>query len=383
MATVNFTDIDTDKLKAQLLETAEEYLGELLWPGDERRIFTEALAYYLSVFISAANEQCKARLIDYASGKQLDALGARVNCTRLAAIPATVKLSFTLATPRPNAIIIPAGTTVTADNNIFFATNEAATIKAGELTVEGVTATATTAGAITNGVPAGAIQSFTDKLPFVTGVVNTAESAGGDDGEPYPKEIDPQNGDDGSGDNKYRERIKLAPAAFSAAGTSARYEYYARTASANVEGVNITSDQTAGTVDIYITETGGAEPTQGTLEKVNTILQSADIRAMNDLITVQAPESVYYDIELTYYVLQAEESASVKAIEGEGGAIDQYIAYQQANIGRDINPDRLRAFMLDKCVRMDLIKPEYTSISESQIARFSGNLNIAHIVVEE
>ena len=383
MATKNFTEIDTEKLRTQFLQLIEEHTGDLLYPGDERRILAESLVYVFATAISAANEQCKARLLQYAKGYQLDALGERVNCQRKAAAPATVKLSFTLATARPNDIIVPSGTTVTADNKVLFTTDEPATIKAGSLSVEGIQATATTGGTDTNGIPAGAIKSFVDKVPFVTGVTNTTESSGGDDGEPYPREIDQQNGDDGAGDEKYRQRIKLAPAAFSAAGTAARYEYYARTASANIEGVKVTSNQQAGRVDVYVTEKGGVDPTEGTIQKVTETLQADDVRALNDRVTVQAPEAVAYDIDLTYYVLQAEESASVKAIEGTGGAIEQYISYQQADIGRDINPDRLRAFLLDKCVRLTVNKPIYSAISDSQIARFSGNLNVAHIIVKE
>lgn len=383
MATKNFTEIDTEKLRTQFLQLIEEYTGDLLYPGDERRILAEALVYVFSTAVSAANEQCKARLLQYARGYQLDALGERVNCHRKPAEPATVKLSFTLATARPNDITVPAGTTVTADNKVLFTTDETAIIKAGSLSVDEVQATATKGGADTNGIPAGAIKSFVDKVPFITGVTNTTESSGGDNGEPYPLEVDPQNGDDGAGDEKYRQRIKLAPAAFSAAGTAARYEYYTRTASSNVEGVKVTSVQEAGRVDIYITETGGADPSEGTIQKVTETLQSDEVRALNDRVTVQAPEAVPYDIDLTYYVLQADESASVKAIEGAGGAIQQYISYQQADIGRDINPDRLRAFLLDKCVRLTVTNPTYTAISESQIARFSGNLNVSHIIVKE
>lgn len=383
MATANFTEVDTEKMRAQFLQIIEEHTGELLFPGDERRILAEALVYVFSTAISAANEQCKARLLPHAKGYQLDALGQRVNCHRLPAAPATVKLSFTLATARPHDITIPAGTTVTADNRVLFSTDASATIKAGSLQVDEVEASAKTGGTVTNGIPAGAIQTFVDNVPFVTGVVNTTESSGGDDGEPYPLAIDPQSGDDGTGDEKYRERIKLAPAAFSAAGTAARYEYFARSASANVEGVKVLSEQAAGTVDIYITEKGGAAPTEGTLEAVAAAVTADDVKALNDIVTVQAPAAVPYDIELTYYVLQADESASVKAIEGAGGLLDQYNEWQQGNIGRDINPDRLRAFLLDNCVRLTINKPEYTAIADSEIARFSGSLNIAHIIVKE
>ena len=100
-------------------------------------------------------------------------------------------------------------------------------------------------------------------------------------------------------------------------------------------------------------------------------------------MTVQSPTEVQYDIELTYYVLQENESAAQKAIEGVGGAIEQYNAWQQANIGRDVNPDRLRAFLLDHCVRVDLVQPTYQAIANSELARFSGSLNISHTVVSE
>lgn len=381
--TINFTEIDVQKLRDETIELAEQRTGELLYPGDERRIFTDVVIYILAVSFAHANEQCKGRLLGYAAGYQLDALGERVNCTRLQPSPAHTRLRFTLATARPTPVTIARHTLVTADNKVIFETDEEAVIQPGKLEVTDVPATATTGGTITNGIPAGAIQSFVTEVPFVTGVFNTVESSGGDDGEPYPIAIDSENGDNGEGDDRYRERIKLAPAAYSAAGSAASYEYHARSASGNIESVAVTSDQEAGTVDIYVTEKGGALPTQGTIDAVTAAVTKDEIRPLNDLVTVHAPTEVQYDIELTYYVLQADESAAQQAIEGTGGAIEQYNTWQQAQLGRDINPDRLRAFLLDHCVRVDLVQPTYQAIANSELARFSGTLNISHTVVEE
>ena len=380
---LNFVDIDVEKLRSDAITEAESRLGESLYAGDERRIFTDVIIYVLAWFVALVNKMCRGRLLGYASGYQLDALGERVNCTRLAPVPARTRLKFTLETVRPNDITIPAGTTVTSDNKVLFATDASAVIKAGKTEVTDVAATATTGGVVTNGIPVGAIQSFVDRVPFVTGVFNTVESSGGDDGEPYPIAIDPDGGDNGEGDDRYRERIKLAPAAWSAAGSAASYEYHARSASGNIESVAVTSDQEAGTVDIYVTEKGGVLPTQGTIDAVTAAVTRDDIRPLNDKVTVQSPTEVQYDIELTYYVLQENESAAQKAIEGVGGAIEQYNAWQQANIGRDVNPDRLRAFLLDHCVRVDLVQPTYQAIANSELARFSGSLNISHTVVSE
>lgn len=379
----NFLETDVQKLRDEILALVESKIGESLPAGDERRMNIEAEIYALATIISHANEQCKGRLLGYASGYQLDALGERVNCARLAPIPARTRLRFMLETVRPNDINIPIGTTVTSDNKVLFATDVSAVIKAGKTEVTDVPATATTGGVVTNGIPVGAIQSFVDRVPFVTGVYNTVESSGGDDGEPYPRAIDAVSGDDGEGDNRYRERIKLAPAAYSAAGSAASYEYHARSASGNIESVAVTSDQEAGTVEIYVTEKGGALPTQGTLDAVTAAVTRDEIRPLNDKVSVHAPTEVQYDIELTYYVLQADESAAQQAIEGQGGAVEQYNAWQQGQLGRDINPDRLRAFLLDHCVRVDLVQPEYTAIANSELARFSGTLNISHTVVEE
>lgn len=380
---VNFTETNVEKLRDDTLALVEQRTGELMYPGDERRIFTDVLIYALATFVSHANEQCKSRLLGYASGYQLDALGERVNCTRLPALPARTRLKFTLATSRPNDIAISAGTLVTADNNVIFETEETAVIPAGKLTVEGISAVATVGGSVTNGVPAGAIQSFVTDVPFVVSVINTVESTGGDDGEPYPRAIDAVSGDDGEGDDRYRERIKLAPAAWSAAGSAASYEYHARSASGNIESVAVASDQQAGTVEIYVTEKGGQLPTQGTLDAVTAAVTKDEVRPLNDLVSVKSPTLVQYDIELTYYVLPENESAAQHAIEGTGGAIEQYNAWQQTQLGRDINPDRLRAFMLDHCVRVDLTKPAFRTVSAHELARFSGNLQVSHTIVSE
>lgn len=379
---INFTEPDVSALTESIISSVESRAGVVLMPGDERRIFAEAMAYALGVFVQNVNAQCRARLLDYAAAYQLDALGARLNCHRLAPTPARVPLRFTLDTARPYAITIPAGTTVTADNVVLFTTDAAATIPAGEQTAD-VFATATVGGIITNGIPAGAIQSFVDRVPFVSAVINTAPSSGGSAGEPYPLAVDPQNGDDGSGDNRYRERIRSAAAGFSNAGGAASYEYAARSATAAVESVSVVSDQQAGTVQIYVTETGGQMPGVGTLAAVTAAVTDDRVRPLNDLVTVAAPTPVDYSIAITVYVLAANQSAAQKAIEGDGGALDAYIAEQQAVIGRDINPDRLRRALLEHCVRLEVSAPAYTAVSSSQIAHFNGSLNISYVTVAE
>ena len=382
MKDIVFTPIDPAQLRDELLARVENATGELLFPGDERRIFAEGLSYALAVIMSAANESCKKRTLKYASGYILDALGERVGCTRLAPLPGRTTLKFVLSVARSVATVIPAGTRATADSTVYFSTDAAATIPAGAMEAT-VSATATTGGTKTNGIPAGAVQTIADDVPFVTGVVNLTESRGGDNGEPYPAAIDALQGDDGSGDERYRERIALAPSSYSTAGTAMGYEYYAKTASSKVGDVKVMSDQAAGTVEIYVVETGGKQPSAETLELVRTECTAPNVKPLGDNVKVQAPEEIPYTIDITYYCSQQKLSETVEAIEGENGAIAQYIAWQDGAIGRDINPDRLRAMCLDSCIRLEVASPGFVSVRDSQIARHDGRINASHIVVNE
>ena len=78
-------------------------------------------------------------------------------------------------------------------------------------------------------------------------------------------------------------------------------------------------------------------------------------------------------------------------MEGSGGAIDRYNEWQTSALNRDINPDQLRKLILcpdwDSSLvgadRVDVTKPVLTSISKSQVAKFSGSLTVSHEVIEE
>lgn len=113
-----------------------------------------------------------------------------------------------------------------------------------------------------------------------------------------------------------------------------------------------------------------------------------DVRPLTDMVTVEAPETREYDIELTYYTTKANESEVVQNVEGSGGAIDQYINWQGSTLNQDINPDELRKRILcpdwaDDLIgatRVQIIKPEYTELNSTTVAKFSGKKTVKHIV---
>ena len=95
-----------------------------------------------------------------------------------------------------------------------------------------------------------------------------------------------------------------------------------------------------------------------------------------------AAEPVSYDIALKYYVTPATESQTILAVEGEGGAIEQYNAWQSAELGRSINPDMLRAYLIQAGAQWaEVTQPVQTSIQPHQYARV-GTIDVTHEVIQ-
>lgn len=132
---------------------------------------------------------------------------------------------------------------------------------------------------------------------------------------------------------------------------------------------------------------GGQIPSEDVLADVLAACSADDVRPLTDMVTVEAPETHEYDIELTYYTTKANESEVVQNVEGSGGAIDQYINWQGSTLNQDINPDELRKRILcpdwaddligATCVQ--IIKPEYTELNSTTVAKFSGKKTVKHM----
>lgn len=372
---ISFVETDSAKIYATVIENLMEYCNEALYPGDERRIFGESL---VAVFVSLYNEfndKMKQRTLRHARGKVLDAIGERLGVERLAPASASATFRFTAAAPMSTNIIVPAGTRITTDGSLYFETKEAAILPAGELYVD-VLGVCTQGGAAYNGYTPGNIATLVDLIPYISGAANITESAGGDDGEPYTKE----------GDDRLRERIRLAPSTLSTAGPESAYRYFVLSADPDIIDVAIDCPQDEpNTVNLYPLMTGGALPDEATLQKILDVLDD-DVRPMTDSVHAYVPEAVEYDIEIKYYTTKDNEAATIQTIEGAGGSIAQYNAWQTTSLGRDINPDQLRRFLLAPAtgtgaLRVDVTRPVFRELSKWQIARFSGTIAVTHEVV--
>lgn len=90
---------------------------------------------------------------------------------------------------------------------------------------------------------------------------------------------------------------------------------------------------------------------------------------MTDLVTVQAPTVENYDINLTYYI-DTEDVAQEAIIRANvAAAVDEFVAWTKAKIGRDINPSELiRKIIVAGAKRVTVTSPEFAVLDKTQIA---------------
>ena len=375
MADFDFVETDSAKIYTSVIGNLMDYCNEPLYPGDERRIFGEGLVQVLVGLFSLFNDAAKQRTLRYARGTVLDAIGDRYGVKRLAPANASATFRFTASSSQLENIIIPAGTRITADGSVYFATQETAVLPAGESYVD-LVCVCISGGSAYNGYMDGSISTLVDLIPYIASAVNITVTSGGDDGEPYTED----------GDNKYRERIRLSPASLSTAGPESAYRYFALSADPDIVDVAIDCPvNEPNTVNIYPLMVGGELPDEATLQKVSDALAD-DVRPMTDRVQVLVPEVVTYSVEIKYYCTKDDEAATIQTIEGDGGAIDKYNEWQTAALGRSINPDQLRRFILAPtegtgALRVDVVSPTYTELSKSQVAKLSGSPVVTHEVV--
>lgn len=446
MADLNFIQTDAGEIVATVLEELENGVNEPLYPGDERRIFGEALAQLVVSVYNTVNDACRQKMLRYARGGVLDAIGETRDVTRISPTFATTTLVFSVSEAAPSNIIIPAGLRVTSDFVHYFLTDETVVLFAGSPSVE-VTATAESGGEEYNEIAPGAISKIVDvsEVPLIDSVANIDAPTGGGDEED---------------DESYRERIRSADNRLSTAGPANAYKYWALSAnplvtdavvesetervvrtltvyaahafqgganllpdtltvylpdgSAAAEGTDYTATyedelltlsltggladaqevqievarEMYGRVKIVPICAGGELPDEEVLADVLAVCSADDVKPLTDLVVVEAPSVHLYDIELTYYTTRSNQSEVVKNVEGPGGAIDRFVYWQDSHLNQDISPDELRKMILlpdwadglTGASRVEIIKPEYTELASTTVAKFSGNLKVKHVV---
>lgn len=358
---VSFAPTNAAEVEASVLTAYENLTGTTLQPGDPVRLFLESLAYVITVQNGLIDLAGKQNLLAYASGANLDHLGALMGVSRIPAQPAQCELEFSISEPLAFEVPVPAGTrAASADGRIVFATRFFGVIPAGETAVA-IPALAQTVGADANGLVPGQIKSLVDPLPYITSVRNSTRTSEGSDRE---------------GDSRLRERIRMAPESFTVAGSRGQYEARVLEVSQDIEAVSVTSPE-PGVVDVRFTLTGGILPDEAMCGLVLEHLSAEKVRPLTDNVLVGAPDIVEYAIDLSWYLKRSDASLLSSVTLAVEKAVESFRIWQRVCPGRDINPSALIAAIQDAgAKRVELRSPVFTELAPVQIAR-ETSVNIA------
>lgn len=352
-------DMTLEQMMGEMVTDFQDKYKELtgqtmkLGKADPNRLQIYAAALQIFQGFAYIDSGAKKNLLKYTYDEFLDELCSLKGITRQQGSTAYTTIKFTLSAAQTNVITIPAGTRVTDSNGNYFFTENAADIPKGELTVD-VPSQSTEVGTASNDIEVGELNVLVDLLPYVASVSNITKTQGGSDIED---------------DDSLKERFFLAPSSYSVAGPDDAYIYWAKTFSASIQDVRVTSP-TPCVVDIRFILTGGTIPGASVIAQLKEYLEEKKIRPLTDQVQVLAPETTTYNINVEYFINESDKprEGTIKAAVQQ--AVTNYVDWQNGVIGRDINPDMLIQLVTAAgAKRVAVTSPTYTPISKTTVAQ--------------
>lgn len=364
---IEFLETDTETVISSMIALYEEMQRAAgrdnykVRPGNPERVFISWMAAIIVQQRTLINETAKMNVPRYAAKSEneeyLDSLAEIFKDTqRLPASPASATFRFYISEPQQQSTIIPAGTRISFDGVIIFATSEVLEIRAGETSGE-VEAVCTQPGIVGNGLVAGQVKEVVDLFDHYQKAENITTTSGGAEKE----------------DNEsYYERMRDSMESFSTAGPINGYIYWTKTVSPAVLDVAVTSPE-ACYVDVRVILRDGQEATEAVLKEIEEALNASDIRPLTDIVTVSAPETVDFSIDATFWIAQPNRE-SAAAIEREvRAAVDSFIIWQTSKMGRDINPSYLTKLMMDAgAKRVEVRQPTFQSVADIAVGKLKS-----------
>ena len=367
MSDIAFAEKDPDIITKELVSLYEQSSGRSLARADPVRLFIDAIILAIVQQRNIIDHAAKMNLLAYAEGEYLDHLGALLGVTRLEASKAVCSVKFTLGQTSQSDTTLYEGSVIGAAGYLFTLTSSV-TIPAGELEAVG-DVQCQTAGSEANGLLPGQVHGVIAYGTQYISFDNVTTTSGGADIE---------------SDEAFRERIQIAPESFSVAGPKKAYEYFARSADADIIGVAVVGppDTEPGHVNIYPLMTGGTLPDDDALAKVYSACNASDVRPCTDYVSVLRPVVVNYSLNVTFYIDEANSSSSELIRTACVSAVDEWILWQRSALGRDINPSELtKRLLIAGAKRCVISSPSFMVLRDWEVAVCSSK-NVIYGVME-
>ena len=203
-----------------------------------------------------------------------------------------------------------------------------------------------------------------DVFDYYTSCTNLTESGGGSDAPT---------------DDEFYEQLRQSEDNYSTAGPKGGYIAKAKAVSNDIADV-LPNSPTPGEVRIYVLMEDGTIAGQEVKNAVLAACNADETRPLTDHVLVEDPETVAYDIDVTYYLNRGGPSAA--DVQSEvNAAVDAYVKWQAGKLGRDINPSELtRRVMVNGVKRVVIRSPVYTELRSGNVATdASGRVALADL----
>lgn len=345
-----FISTDTGEVVALLTAIYEKITGTTVHPASPEKLFIQYMANIIVQERVLNNYTGNQNVPSRAEGENLDALA---ELTYIGARPeaqaAVCTMRFSISEVQDTAILIPAGTRVTdTGNTLIWETKADAYVPIGETSVE-LPVSCQTSGTAGNGYAPGQINTLVDIYDYYSECVNITESAGG------------SNVPD---DDEYYELMRASMDSYSCAGARGGYIFFAKQVSTEIADV-IANSPTPGVVKLYVLMEDGTLATEEVKRAVLAACSADEVRPLTDQVFVEDAEVVTYDVAFTYYTQTGSTGSAADIAAAVQMAVDEFNAWQQAKLGRDINPSRLINMLMQTGIkRVDLTAPAFTVLRD-------------------
>lgn len=345
-----FVSTDTNGIISDLIEGYELIMKSTVRPASPEMQLIRWVAHIIIQERMLNNWSANQNIPSRADGENLDALAELTYIrSRPEAKASTCTMRFYISQPQEQAILVPAGTRVTdAGSTMIWATAEDHYIPAGESFAEAAV-WCQTVGVAGNGYAVGQINTLVDIYEYYSECTNVSVSDGGSD---VPT------------DEEYYELMRASMDAYSCAGARGSYIYWAKQESTEIADV-VANSPTPGVVNLYVLMNDGTLARPEMKGRVLAACNADEVRPLTDLVSVEDAEIVPYDIRFTYYIHKhsarngAEIAAAVQA------AVHEYTAWQCGKLGRDINPSKLHALLMQTGIkRVEIASPPFTHLRD-------------------
>lgn len=345
-----FVSTDTGALVSSLVAGYERITGTSVQPASPEKLFIQWVADIIIQERIINNYTGNQNIPSRAEGENLDALGELFYASqRPAAQPAVCTERFYISEAQETAILIPMGTRVTdASNTLVWETVEDVYVSIGS-TYADVQIQCQTAGVVGNDYSAGQINTIIDLFNYYDHCENTTAS---DDGA------------DAATDDEYYALMRASQDAYSTAGPKGGYVYIAKQVSTEIADV-VANRPSAGKVDLYVLMDDGSIAQTETKNAVLAACSADTVRPLTDDVAVKDPQTVEYNISFTYFIPSDAAVSSSEIEAAVNAAVDQFVSWQCAKLGRDINPSYLIGLLMQTGIkRVVLTSPAFTVLND-------------------